>query len=279
MDMVVEHTDVPRGMTHRLHARNADAMCVGDFAAKGVMPDSFMVSLGLRQGVTQEEVSGLALGFRDAEVEWGVRMVGGDTNGSMELVIDCAMVGFTEKLVTRGGAAPGDALVVTGEFGCPPAGLMILDGGATADPSFSRRARLSVLEPTPSLKVGRALAPYLSSAMDSSDGLARSLHTIAKESGVGFELTTLPADEGVEEFARSNGVDPRKLVLEGGEEYVIVGTARKSKLEAAKAAARRAGGRLLEIGAATPRPGRVELVKGGRTLKIGDAGWTHLGRG
>ena len=82
VDMLVEHTDVPRGMTSRQAARKAVAMCVSDFAAKGVKPDSFMVSLGLRQGVTQEEVGGLALGFRDAEKEWEVRMVGGDTNES-----------------------------------------------------------------------------------------------------------------------------------------------------------------------------------------------------
>lgn len=279
VDMLVEHTDVPQGMTYRQAARKAVAMCVSDFAAKGVRPDSFMVSLGLRRGVTQEETDGLALGFRDAEREWNVRMVGGDTNESKELVIDCAMVGFAKRLVTRGGAAPGDALVVTGRFGCPPAGLEILKGSARSNRGFGRRARMSVLEPSPNLKVGMAIAPYLSSAMDSSDGLARSLHTIAKESGVGFELAALPTDAGVEEFARSNGLDAPKLVLEGGEEYVIVGTARRSKLEAAKAAAHVAGGELLVIGKATSKTARVELVGRGRNLPIGDSGWTHLRRG
>ncbi|MDG6954849.1 MAG: thiamine-phosphate kinase, partial [Nitrososphaerota archaeon] len=47
-DMLVEHTDVPAGMTYRQAARKAVAMCVSDFASKGVRPDSFMVSLGLR---------------------------------------------------------------------------------------------------------------------------------------------------------------------------------------------------------------------------------------
>ena len=278
VDMLVEHTDVPMGMSYREASRKSVAMCVSDFAAKGVKPDSFMASIGLRKTVTQGEVEGLARGFRDAEREWGVRMVGGDTNEADELVIDCSMVGFAKRVVTRGGARPGDVLVVSGTFGSPPAGLLVLGGKAAAKPAFGERAKLSVLRPSPSLKTGLALAPHLSSAMDSSDGLARSLHTLARESSVGFDITSLPGAEGAEEFALDNGLDYAKLVLEGGEEYVIVGTVEASKLEIAKVAARRAGGRLLAIGSATSRKGRVRLVQDGRASPIKDRGWTHLRR-
>ncbi len=276
VDMLVEHTDVPRGMTYRQAARKAVAMCVSDFAAKGARPDSFMVSLGLRKGVTRGEVDELALGFGDAEREWKVRLVGGDTNESQELVIDCAMAGFAESIVGRKGARAGDALVVTGLFGYPPAGLEILEHGAAAEPLFEKRARSSVLLPAPSLRLGRALAPYLSSAMDSSDGLARSLHILAKESGVGFELTSLPVGVGVDRFAAANGLQAEELVLEGGEEYLIVGTVPKRKTASAKAAARRADGQLIEIGRVTARPGRVELRTRGGGSPIRDVGWTHL---
>lgn len=276
-DMLVEHTDVPPGMSYMQAARKAVAMCVSDFAAKGARPDSFMVSIGLRRRVTKEEVGELAQGLRDAERAFGVHLVGGDTNESKELVIDCAMMGFAERVVTRGGASPGDVLVVTGPFGYPPSGLKILTGRAKAGARFGRRATRSVLEPTPNLEAGLALAPYLSSSMDSSDGLARSIHTLARESGVGFELTALPEGEGVRGFAKANGLDPEKLVLEGGEEYVIVGTVKRSRLEEAAAAAKRAGGRLLTIGAANGRKGRVVLKQGGTVRPIRDVGWTHLG--
>ena len=98
---------MPAGMTYRQAARKAVAMCVSDFAAKGASPDSSVVSVGLKKGVRQELVDALARGFRDAEEEWGVLLVGGDTNEAKELVIDCAMVGFAERLVARGGAVPG----------------------------------------------------------------------------------------------------------------------------------------------------------------------------
>jgi len=272
----VEHTDVPSGMSYRQAARKAVAMCVSDFAAKGAAPDSFVVSIGLKKGVSQEQVDALARGFRDAEREWGVLLVGGDTNEAKELVIDCAMVGFAERLVGRSGAGPGDVLTVTGPFGYPPAGLRILEGSAAATAEFARSARASVLDPTPSLRVGMALAPFLTSAMDSSDGLARSLHTLAAESGVGFEVTEMPTTERVRSFAKENGLSVEELVFQGGEEYAIVGTIPRRKVAGARNAVHRAGGTLLEIGKATEEPRRIVLNTGGTRKPIRDAGWTHL---
>lgn len=275
-DMLVEHTDMPSGMTYRQAARKAVAMCVSDFAAKGVRPDSFMVSIGLKKKVTQSQVEQLAKGLRDAESEWRLHLVGGDTNESKELVIDCAMVGFASRFVRRRGASPGELLVVTGTFGHQAAGLEILAGRSDAEPWFRAVATKSVLEPVPNLEVGLALAPFLTSAMDSSDGLARSIHTLAAESGAGFELDCLPVGKGVEEFANESSVDPLRLVLEGGEEYVIVGTVKKSDLAKAKSAARAAGGSLIVIGRVTSVKGRVTLVSRGKKMKIRNRGWTHL---
>ena len=277
-DMLVEHTDVPPGMTYRQAARKAVAMCVSDFAAKGVRPEAFMVSLGLRSGVGRGDVDGLAQGLRDAEERWGVHLVGGDTNEAEELVVGCAMVGFARKVVGRAGATPGDVAVVTGPFGLPAAGLKILMAGARSQTRFTQRARRSVLEPDPDLEVGAALAPYLTASMDSSDGLARSLHTLAKASGVGFVVEELPAAGGVMEFAAANGFDGAKMVLEGGEEYVIVGTVKPSELQAARRAAKKAGGRLIAVGKATARKGEVVRREGGGVRAIRDGGWTHLQR-
>ena len=276
VDMLVESTDVPPGMSYRQAARKTVAMCVSDFAAKGVRPDSFMVSLGLRRSTTQEQVDQLGRGFRDAEREWGVRMVGGDTNEADQLVIDCTMVGFTKKVVERRGARPGDALVVTGPFGYPPAGLKIMIDDARAERRFRETATRSVTKPTPDLNVGIALAGCLTSAMDSSDGLARSIHTLAEASGVGFEIDKLPAGKGVAEFAEDNGLSLQDLVMAGGEEYVIVGTVSPRKLASAREAAKSVGGQVTVIGRATREKGRVVLRTGRSRKRIRDEGWTHL---
>jgi thiamine-monophosphate kinase len=277
VDMLVESTDMPPGMSYRQAARKAVAACVSDFAAKGVRPDSFMVSLGLRRGASNRQVEQLAEGLRDAAVEWKIALLGGDTNEAKELVIDCAMLGFASRIVGRGGAKPGDLLVVTGRFGLQPAGLAILMRGAKAEASFRARAKDSALNPKANLDAGIGLGRYLTSAMDSSDGLARSLHTLATASGVGFEVTELPMARGVRRFALANGLNPEKLVLAGGEEYVVVGTINPRKRGAASRAVRRAGGELLVIGQTTKQSGRVVRKSRGAAVPIADEGWTHLG--
>lgn len=277
VDMLVESTDMPSGMSYRQAARKAVASCVSDFAAKGVRPDSFMVSLGLRRGTSRKQVDDLAKGFRDAAKEWNLRLVGGDTNEAKELVIDCAMLGTADKVVVRSGARVGDLLIVTGDFGLQPAGLKILQGRKKVDASFRALATDAVLNPRPNLEVGIAVARYLTSAMDSSDGLARSIHTLAKASGVGFELSVLPMAKGVGKFAKTNSLSSEELVLAGGEEYLIVGTVPARRRSVAMKAANRAGGSLLVIGRATKHSGRVVLKSGRSSVAIIDEGWTHLG--
>jgi thiamine-monophosphate kinase len=276
VDMLVESTDVPRGMSFRQAARKAVAMCVSDFGAKGVRPDAYMISLGLSRRTSARQIAELALGFRDASSEWGVKLAGGDTNEAGELVIDCAMAGFGRRVAGRSGARRGDVVVTTGEFGYPPAGLAILLNAAKATGTFRRAALEQVLMPTPDLRLGLALAPYWTSVMDSSDGLARSLHTLAKASRVGIEIHKLPAAEGLDEFARANGMSTKQLVLGGGEEYLLVGTMKESRLGAALTAAKRCGGRIIRIGNVEGSTGAVRLRSGGRSERVEDAGWTHL---
>ena len=68
-DMLVAKTDVPPGMSLKMAARKAVAMCVSDFAAKGVRPTAFMISLGLRRETPEDEVVELASGLLEASRE------------------------------------------------------------------------------------------------------------------------------------------------------------------------------------------------------------------
>ena len=276
VDMLVQGTDVPRQMTFRQAARKSVAMCVSDFAAKGVRPDAFMVSLGLARGVSESKVEELSLGLRDASKEWDLKLVGGDTSEAAELLINCAMVGFAGSYTKRTGAAPGDVVAVTGGFGYPPAGLRILQRGARAAPNFRRRAVRSVLMPRPDLELGLALAGFWTSSMDSSDGLARSLHELSRASRVGIEVRRLPVGEGVMNFAAANGFRAERLVLHGGEEYLIVGTMKPGRFAAASKAARAHGGELLEIGRVTSRAAGVRIRSDGVVKPLADLGWVHL---
>ena len=275
-DMLVAKTDVPPGMTWRQAGRKSVAMCVSDFAAKGVRPDVFMVSMGLPRTLQDREIRSLALGFHDGMREWGMNLIGGDTNEADDVIVDCILAGFADRIVGRGGAAPGDLVVVTGEFGTTSAGLKILLDEAKAHPAFRRKALRNVYIPSPRLELGLVLSRLLSSAMDSSDGLAICLHTLAEMSGVGMRIDRIPHARALERFSSENRYDLDELLLYGGEEYEIVGTIRASDVDEARRAARAAGGGggdLFVIGETTTHPGQVAMADGSL---IERRGWVHL---
>ncbi len=273
-DMLVASTDVPDGMEAWQVARKSIVSCVSDLAAKGVRPHAAMISLGMPENCTQPYVEGLAEGFAIASKEFGVNIVGGDTNKANELVIDCSMVGFASsgKIPTRKGAKPGDVVVVSGMFGLPPAGLAILMRNAAATGAFRKQAAESVLVPKPRQCFGLALAKYFSSSIDSSDGLAISLYELASQSRVNVAIENVPAAEGVEKFAQENGLDARELVFHGGEEYEIVATIPKSKLRQAMASANKVGTSLHIIGRIQRGTGNVFV--GERLLE--NRGYVHF---
>jgi len=252
-DMLVRKTDVPKGMETWQMARKSIVACVSDFAAKGVQPQAVLLSLALPATITRKEVKEMARGFKEARDEFGFNIVGGDTNEADDIVIDCCMLGFAKRITERRGAAPGDRVVVTGMFGYQPVGLKVLQ----------ERLELTAEE-------------LLSSSIDSSDGLALSLHQLADASEVGFEISRLPVDQGLSDAAEKIGLDLDAAVLYGGEEYEIVATIPENKLRWAKQTAEKLGQRLIEIGKVTSENGQVVFTDDSRSFEIERKGWIHL---
>jgi thiamine-monophosphate kinase len=224
-------------------------------------------------------IEGLAEGFAIASKEFGVKIVGGDTNEAGELVIDCSMIGFSRfKVPTRSGAKPGDYVIVSGHFGFAPAGLAILLQKnvitiSSSSSIFRKHAVKSVLEPYPRQSFGLALARYFSSSIDSSDGLAVSLYELASQSEeVDIIIYRIPAVEGLDKFAQENSLDKHELVFHGGEEYEIVATISHTKIRQAEAAARKAGVSLHVIGRVQKGSGNVFV----RNRLLENRGYMHF---
>jgi thiamine-monophosphate kinase len=276
-DMLVASTDVPPGMEAWQVARKSIVSCISDLAAKGVRPHAAVISLGIPNSYSmrRSDIEGLAKGFAIASKEFGVKIVGGDTNEAGELVIDCTMIGFpVYKVPTRSGAKPGDYVTVSGAFGFAPAGLAILlQKAITPSSLFKKRAVKSVLEPHPRQSFGWVLARYSSSSIDSSDGLAVSLYELASQSkGVDIIIYSIPAVEGLDKFARENSFDTDELVFHGGEEYEIVATISHTKIRQAQAAARKAGVSLHVIGGVQSGSGNVFV----REKLLENRGYMHF---
>jgi len=277
-DMLVRKTDAPKQMQLWQIARKSVVACVSDFAAKGVRPQAALISLGLPQGTTSKEVRELARGFRKTKKDFSIEFLGGDTNEADDLIIDCILLGFAENVIGRDGAKPGDAVMVSGFFGYAGAGLKLLLEDLKVDTRFRARAVSTVLMPKPKLELGITLSrSHLpSSAIDSSDGLALSLYEIADQSGVGIELTKLPTTDEVIEFAGRNDLKVEDLVLNAGEEYEIVCTIPRDRLNEAYSAARQNASKLIEIGRVIKGRRRVVMHQHGRDTEVERKGWVHL---
>ena len=276
-DMLVGSTDIPTGMTIRQAARKAVVANVSDLAAKGVRPFAGLVALGLPSRLTKRDIAQLAGGLRDAEKEYGFPLVGGDTNESKDLIISIALFATADgrSLVLRDGARPGNVVAVTGYFGSTSAGLKALLEKKKAPRLLARPLYEAVFNPRAQLDLGLKLARSraLTASIDSSDGLAWSLHELSKASGVGIRLTRVPVSTAAMEFARQYGYRAENLALYGGEEYNLVVTVKPNKF---KDVYRISRGRLTAIGVVTDGFRGVRLTQSGRDVAIKRRGWEHF---
>lgn len=281
-DMLVDKTDMPKGMSFWQAARKAVVMNVSDFAAKGVKPRAILVSLGLpkklaRKDIAQEIGRGLNAGAR----EYGTYIIGGDTGEASDLVISISLFSTAKKgeLMLRSGAKAEDIVAVTGFFGKTAAGLKVLLNGCKVSPKTEKTLTESVLMPRARLKEGLSLSKIgaVTASIDSSDGLAWSLHEIAKASKVGFLIDRLPVAEEVKEFAEINQLDPLELALYGGEEYELVVTVKHELWKKAKEAVENVGGELLSIGKVTAER-EIILKTCGKKYAVEPRGWEHFRR-
>ncbi|PUA34123.1 MAG: thiamine-phosphate kinase [Candidatus Terraquivivens tikiterensis] len=272
-DMLVESTDVPPSMDMESVGWKALTMVVSDLAAKGATPIAYLISLGLPRDMRLEDFDALWNGLESAARHYGGTIAGGDTNEAKEIIVSCTGVGSAERVVPRGGARVGDILATTGLFGRSAAGLYALLKGAEGLDESLRRA---VLRPMARLREGRVLAKYATSCIDSSDGLAASLYELAKQSGVGFEVTAPPVDGMARKLAEECGLDIFKLVFYGGEEYELVFTVGREDLEAVKNALNHVDGELIEIGRVVHTSEGITTIWEGKRIPIEYKGWDHF---
>lgn len=236
-DMLVGSTDVPCAMKPLQIARKSIVSTVSDLVSKGVKPYALLLSLGLPPDVDDVFVKDLIDGFELATKEFDLRLLGGDTNQCNDLVIDCTIIGFTKKhthLPKRYGANLGDVLVVSGYFGYPPVGLLLLNDNELVieNPEFKEIAINSVLNPVPKVKFGLYLSSFFSSSIDSSDGLSISLYELIDEkNNVDIIIENCPTTNDIVSFSIKNGYDYKKFVFFGGEEYEIVCSIPKNQFE------------------------------------------------
>ncbi|WP_101294191.1 thiamine-phosphate kinase [Halegenticoccus soli] len=260
-DMLHESTDFPPGTTRYTAGWRSVGASLSDVAAMGAEATAAVAAYGA-PAFDGDELRAFVRGARGVCDAVGATYVGGDLDAHGEFTVATTAIGETDDPVLRTGAEPGDAVCVTGTFGRTAAALRFFERG-----DAERGNDLFRFEPR--VAAGLALRGHASAMMDSSDGLARSLHQLAEASGCGFavEWDRVPVDRSVDEVADGGG-DRRELAVHFGEDFELVFSLPEDALDDAREASP----------TSIARVGRVTDESRGVTMDGGplpDRGFTH----
>ena len=223
----------------------AASVNLSDIAAKGGRPVAFLLDLLLTPGTPEAWARAVTDGAESQLARFGAHLVGGDTKPAPRLGLVGTLVGLAPRgrLAPRTGARPGDRVVTTGTVG--RGGLAYLSW--QLHPT-SAAARAGLLRIRPRVREGALLARWAHAMMDTSDGIADSARLLAEASRVRvvLEEALLPIEAGLRRKARSP-VALRRWAFLGGD-YELLACLPAGDVAPARAALRRVGCRLTEIG-------------------------------
>lgn len=273
----------PAAMARRLLAVN-----LSDLAAMGAQPAYAFLALMAPPSFDHRR---FLTALTRAAGEAGVTLAGGDLAASPRAAAVLTLLGRRPRRgrwLRRDAARPNDALWVGGTLGEAALGLSLLQRGAAvrgrridlpaglvssrAEARAARRAVRRQILPTAQLALGTWLATKVRrcAAIDISDGCARDLHRLCRESEVGarIERERLPAARDNARLAARLDVSLQQAMLFGGEDYVLLFTLPPAVQPPSGTGCRRIGW--------IQATRRVELIAGNRRQPLPDRGFDHF---
>jgi thiamine-monophosphate kinase len=243
--------------------RKSLAVNLSDLAAMAAKPVAALVSLALPRRGGEELAKRLFEGILPLATEFDCPIAGGDTNSwDGPLVISITALGEVplDRRWLRSGARPGDAILVTGQFGGSILGRQF---------DFQPRAREALW-----------LADHatIHAAIDVSDGLSLDLSRICDVSGCGaaLDLSAVPIAAAANEVAgsqpdRGTAIDH---ALGDGEDFELI-LAVPSKTAEQLLASQPLATPLTQIGEFIREPGLFGVDQHGHRTPIVPRGYEH----
>jgi thiamine-monophosphate kinase len=256
----------PAAVGHRAMAAN-----LSDLAAMGAEPRVALLSLVLPATLAAADLEAIVDGLLALAAAHGVHLVGGNvTRSPGPLVIDVTAIGAVHhrRVLTRGGARPGDEVWVSGTIGAAAAGLQMLQAGVAATDDV-QACMDAYLAPQPRLRLGSLLGRNraASACVDLSDGLADGLAQLANASGLAIEVDreAVPLHPATRAWLAARTSDAVAVAAAGGDDYELLFTVsprQRSRLRAVQPHLR--GLTVTRIGRAVAGSGTWLTWPGGR---------------
>lgn len=216
---------------------------VGDILAMNGLPTHILVNLAIPNRISVEMIDLLYQGIGRACDRYGATVVGGDvtaTPGAFGVAVTVTGEVLNDRIVTRSGARPGDALCVSGDLGAAFAGLKILlrekqhwaDRGEDAvQPDLSGfetviRRQLAPDVPIDLVRTFHATGIRPEAMIDISKHLLRELLQLGSASDVGFLVyaAALPIAYETRNVADEFEEDVDQYAMQGGEDHELLFT-------------------------------------------------------
>jgi thiamine-monophosphate kinase len=266
-------------------ARKALRVNLSDLAAKGATPAGFVLTLALRNA-DDAWLTSFARGLGKDAGLFGCPLLGGDTVSTPgPLMVSITAFGRVPlgKMVHRGGAKPGDRVVVTGTIGDAALGLDILKEGPVAAVLADDAAAKEMLigryrVPQPRNALASAVREHASAAMDVSDGLAGDLAKLCKASGMSavIDAPSIPLSAPAGRLLARGAVGIGTIVS-GGDDYEILCAIPENRFEAFAESAGIAGVAVTSIGTVIGGSTAPRFLDGeGREIALPRLSYSHF---
>lgn len=245
------------------------AVNVSDIAAMGGEPHSFYIGLGFPADMDDSDLKLFYSGIHQGCEKWDLQLGGGDFSRSDSMFVSITMIGYCDKPVLRSGASPGEYVCVTGTLGNSALGLRLIQKGVC---NHVYTEFHKVVEPE--VAFGKAAAPYISSMMDLSDGLALDLQRLvdASETGARVDFEMIPIEEDFRAICNEHDIDVCSTALAGGEDFRLLFTVSKENCEQLRSII----DEFYIIGVTNDKRGCVEIFDAGNKISIKEKGYDHF---
>lgn len=279
IDTLVEGVHFPQGTAPADIGWKALAVNLSDLAAMGATPAWALLALTLPGTLAADArkafVDGLADGFAALARPQRLALVGGDTTRG-PLALSVAVHGFVPagEALTRAGARPGDAVLVTGTLGDAAAGLQVLRDRRDVPQRDALLTRLH--RPAPRLAAGLALRGRARACIDVSDGLLADLGHVCTASGVGAEIEAALLPRSPALLGAFDAAAARDFALAGGDDYELCFTVPAALAGEVQADLARLGCGATRIGRIVEGDGVRVRGEDGAWLEPERQGWDHF---
>ena len=224
-DMLIQSKHFPKTMSFFQMGFKAVTVNVSDLAAMGAKPLGFLLSIAIPKSLNFNDFKEIIDGVLKACEFYEIPLIGGDTNQADEIIISGTALGLNDKSLMKNTYNNNDLIAITGDVGLAALGFY------SNNPKYLE----NILKPIARIKEGIILNENgATSCTDITDGLGSELHEMFNSKGMLIYEDKLEISDEFKKIANSLGLNYLNLVFGFGEDFELLFTIPKDKVNQLK---------------------------------------------